>query len=73
VFPSDGAFEWVRWLMFLNPLTYALKVFRLLLYGSDGWAADSLTAVSITLLFGTLLFAISLIQVRRGIVLESRT
>lgn len=54
LFPSAGASPWVRWLMKLNPLTYATDALRQSLYlGSSSGGADvSSLALSLTITAG---------------------
>ena len=54
LFPSAGASPWVRWLMKLNPLTYATDALRQSLYlGSSSGGADvSSLALSLTVTAG---------------------
>lgn len=68
VFPTDGAFTWVRWIMLLNPLTYALSILKYFLY--DGVMAEIggpslLTSAIVTVLFGLGVFGLSLGLVRK--------
>ncbi len=69
LFPVEGAFSWVRWIMLVNPLTYSLSVLRHLLYG-EGPGAASIAPLPIsllvTVLFGIGVFYASLRMVQRG-------
>ena len=63
VFPAEGAFSWVRWIMVLNPVTYALSLLRHTLYDSSTVVAMGLPTLwlsaGITLLFGLAVFLLS--------------
>ncbi|HON00266.1 MAG TPA: ABC transporter permease [Acidobacteriota bacterium] len=48
VFPAAGAFTWIRWLMWVNPLTYAHQALGYCLYGGSGEPGAFLSGVVIT-------------------------
>jgi ABC-2 type transport system permease protein len=71
VFPADGAFEWVRWVMVFNPLSYAQAGLQHLLYseasrGVVSPMVDVGTSILVTILFGVAAFALSAFLVARG-------
>jgi ABC-2 type transport system permease protein len=71
VFPADGAFEWVRWVMACNPLSYAQASLQHFLYSgaSTGTVvpmAGMGTSIAVTVLFGATAFVLSAFFVARG-------
>ena len=69
LFPMSGASSWVRVIMLINPMTYAMSALRQVLYlGAVNPIPDvcSLTtAVSLTILFGLAMTAVSVLLVSR--------
>ena len=69
LFPMSGASSWVRAIMMINPMTYAMSALRQVLYlGSMNPIEDicSLTtAVAVTTLFGLGMIAVSVLLVSR--------
>ena len=53
LFPISKASQWIRWLMYANPLTYGVEALRALMY-PEAPAAFSLTSSLLTLLLFTL-------------------
>jgi ABC-2 type transport system permease protein len=53
LFPLSGASGWIRWLMYINPLTYGVEALRTLMYPAAP-SSFSLTASLLTLLLFTL-------------------
>jgi ABC-2 type transport system permease protein len=71
VFPADGAFEWVRWVMVCNPLSYAQAGLQHFLYSEASREVmapmvDVGTSILVTILFGAAAFALSAFLVARG-------
>ena len=68
-FPAAGAPAWLRALMAVNPLTYALALFRRALYPSGSPALAGLppagASLAVTLLFAAATFAAGLLLARR--------
>lgn len=64
LFPAAGAFSWVRYVMIINPATYALALLRHLLYEPVTTASMNLPSLwisfAVTVLFGLLVFTVSL-------------
>ena len=69
LFPMSGASSWVRIIMMVNPMTYAMSALRQVLYlGVENPIPDvcSLaTAVGVTILFGLGMIAASVVLVSR--------
>jgi ABC-2 type transport system permease protein len=69
LFPVAGASTWIRWLMYLNPLTYGVEALRSLMYPqapSSFSFAFSLTASILTLvLFALFMFGVAFILANR--------
>jgi len=69
LFPMSGASSWVRMIMMINPMTYALSALRQVLYhGVENPILEfcSLaTAVGVTSVFGLAMIAISVVLVSR--------
>lgn len=66
LFPKEGAFAWVRWVMTFNPLTYSQDALVRILrpeFTADGSLAMSL---SLTAAFGAAMFFWSVLSVRKG-------
>jgi ABC-2 type transport system permease protein len=63
LFPISGASTWIRWLMYVNPLTYGVEALRTLMYPqapSSFSFAFSLTASILTLvLFALFMFGVA--------------
>ncbi len=70
VFPAQGAFTWIRWIMRLNPLSYTLSGLQYLLYQAPPGAAQGsgpfIVAVLVTGAFGIAVFAISVGLIAHG-------
>jgi len=70
LFPAAGAFSWVRWIMTINPVTYALALLRHLLYDPRTAAGMDLPglwlSIIITILFGLAVFLVSLRMVQHS-------
>lgn len=68
IFPLEGAFPWIKWIMQVNPLTYSLIAIRKILYDQNlSITSSSLNnSLLITIGFGITLFCISLWVVRHG-------
>ncbi len=70
IFPAQGAFPWVRWIMQVNPLTYSLIAIRRILYGTDLTADIGYSTFTgsllITIAFGLAVFWLSFWTVQRG-------
>jgi ABC-2 type transport system permease protein len=68
VFPSVGAFGWIRSVMAVNPLTYALSALRYCLCDENTIRVMDLPSLSVslvvTLAFGLAVFGISLLLVQ---------
>lgn len=65
VFPAEGAFTWIRWLMWANPLTYAHRALQSDLYGWSLLRAEPWTGVAVTGLFGVACLLLGAWQVDR--------
>jgi ABC-2 type transport system permease protein len=68
LFPAEGAFVPVRWVMRLNPLSYAIDGLRVTIYwgtSGTGGVVELLRSVAITALFGFATCALSVVLVRR--------
>jgi ABC-2 type transport system permease protein len=65
LFPLSGASGWIRWLMYINPLTYGVEALRTLMYPAAP-SSFSLTASLLTLLLFTLfMFGIAFAMANR--------
>ncbi|MFZ3262810.1 MAG: ABC transporter permease [Terriglobales bacterium] len=65
LFPISKASQWIRWLMYANPLTYGVEALRTLMY-PDAPRAFSLTASLLTLLLFTLfMFGLAFVLANR--------
>jgi len=65
LFPLSGASEWIRGVMYANPLTYGVEALRTLMY-PDAPSAFSLTASLLTLvLFALFMFGLAFVLVNR--------
>jgi ABC-2 type transport system permease protein len=68
LFPSTGAAEWIRWMMKLNPMTYALAALRRTLQGDllapDAYLPSLPASLVIVALFAgaTLLIAFAIVH-----------
>ena len=61
LFPLSGASTWIKWLMWINPLTYGVEALRLTLYGHPGsWAP-----VLVTGIFAAIMIVAGAIAVQR--------
>jgi ABC-2 type transport system permease protein len=59
LFPVRGASQWIRWIMYANPLTYGVEALRILMY-PEYLSAFSLTASILTLvLFALFMFGLA--------------
>ena len=69
LFPISGASTWIRWLMYVNPLTYGVEALRTLMYPqapSSFSFAFSLTASILTLvLFALFMFGVAFVLANR--------
>jgi ABC-2 type transport system permease protein len=69
LFPMSGASLWVRLIMMVNPMTYAMSALRQVLYLGAVNPIQELcsltTAVSVTILFGLGMIAVSVLLVSR--------
>jgi ABC-2 type transport system permease protein len=62
LFPMEGAFVWVKWMMAVNPLTYGVAAVRRCLYWGSSTVEDLPglgISLAVTLLFGVVMFALS--------------
>ena len=70
VFPAQGAFTWIRWVMRLNPLSYTLSGLQHLLFDAPPGVAQGsepfAVAVVVTGAFGIAVFVLSVILIARG-------
>jgi ABC-2 type transport system permease protein len=70
VFPAEGAFTWIRWVMRINPLYYSLSALQDLLHqGGDqlqSQMAGLAPAFAVTVVFGVSMIALSVLLVARG-------
>ncbi len=65
LFPISKASQWIRWLMYANPLTYGVEALRSLMY-PEAPSAFSLTASLLTLLLFTLfMFGLAFVLANR--------
>ena len=65
LFPLSGAYGWIRWLMYANPLTYGVEALRTLMY-PEAPSAFSLTASLLTLLlFALFMFGLAFVLANR--------
>ena len=51
LFPPSGASDWIRWVMWANPLTYEVSALRQALSGSAAGGIGASASVQVTLLF----------------------
>jgi ABC-2 type transport system permease protein len=51
IFPASGASKWLGWVMAVNPLSYSVKAIQAGLYGENGVAAFTVTAVFAVVMF----------------------
>ena len=69
LFPASGAASWVRTVMGLNPLTYAVSALRQALLGQNGMAGGDMASLAlsleITALFGLAAMTAALMECRR--------
>jgi ABC-2 type transport system permease protein len=69
LFPTSGASSWVRIIMLINPMTYAMSALRQVLYlGAEQPIQETCsltTALSVTILFGLGMIVISMLLVSR--------
>ena len=65
LFPLSKASAWIRWLMYINPLTYGVEALRTLMY-PEAPSSFSLTASILTLLLFTLfMFGMAFVMANR--------
>lgn len=65
-FPVEGAFGWIRWIMQLNPLTYAQNALLYLLDPTPVGNAAIGFSLTVTVVSGLAAFGWSVLSVRRG-------
>lgn len=61
LFPPSGASEWIRWLMKLNPLTYAMAALRRTLYGQAPALGSDVPSLSLALVVVSLFAGLTLL------------
>lgn len=70
LFPAAGAAPWLRWVIYINPVSYLLALIRYAMYGMSASDTQSLPALWLCLLVGTLfsagMIAISTISVTKN-------
>ena len=59
LFPLSGASLWIKWLMWINPLTYGVEALRLLLYPASTSQFTLESALATLLLFTLFMFGIA--------------
>jgi len=65
LFPLSKASAWIRWLMYINPLTYGVEALRTLMY-PEAPSSFSLTAsISTLLLFTLFMFGMAFVMANR--------
>jgi ABC-2 type transport system permease protein len=70
VFPAEGAFTWIRWIMRVNPLYYSLSALQDLLHQEASQIQSQMVglgpAFAVTVVFGLTMIVLSVFLVARG-------
>ena len=70
VFPAEGAFSWIRWIMRVNPLYYSLSALQDLLHQESSQIQNQMAGLApafvVTVLFGLTMIGLSVFLVARG-------
>ena len=70
VFPAEGAFTWIRWIMRVNPLYYSLSALQDLLHQETSQLQSQMVglgpAFAVTVVFGLTMIVLSVFLVARG-------
>lgn len=66
LFPREGAFAWVRWIMTFNPLTYSQDALVRILRPEHTGSGSLSMSLTLTAIFGLAMFAWSVLSVRKG-------
>jgi ABC-2 type transport system permease protein len=65
LFPMTGASQWIRVLMYINPLTYGVDALRTLLYPTAEIPYPLPSAIATLVLFSLVMFGLSLLMANR--------
>jgi ABC-2 type transport system permease protein len=59
LFPLSGASTWIKWLMWINPLTYGVEALRTLLYPASTSQFTLESSLATLLLFTLFMFGLA--------------
>jgi ABC-2 type transport system permease protein len=65
LFPLSGASTWIKWLMWINPLTYGVEALRLLLYPASTSDFTLQSSLATLLLFTLFMFGLAFFMASR--------